>query len=488
VTESALVVDVGTSSVRTSLVDPDGTVRATRQVAVLPSTPEPGTVEVDASAIGSAVLETATTVLAESGDVACVGITNQRATTVVWDAATGRPIGPAIGWQDLRTVVDCLVLQTDGVRVAPNASATKLRWLVQHAPVELATSGSLRFGTIDTWVAHVLSRGALHVTDATNAGVTGLVDEDAAGWDLGVLTALGLDPALLPFIVDTCGELGEASALQGSPPICAIVGDQQASLAGQGCIDPGQAKLTFGSGGMLDQVLGDRPAYRSRSRSGCFPIVARQCGGVRTWGLEAVILTAGTCVEWLRDDLGLIASADETDELAASVDDAGGVSFVPALLGVGTPEWDFGARGGFFGLTRGATRAHLARAVLEGVAQRGRDLVESAEADGLAIGTLRVDGGMSANGSFLQLLADVTGRDVEVAPVLEATTRGAGLLACLGRGLLDDAGAIRATWRPSRTVEPMIDDARREDARASWLHAKTQALRTIPSLSGVSFT
>ena len=327
-TESALVVDVGTSSVRSSLVDPDGTVRATRQVAVLPSTPEPGTVEVDAQAIAAGVLETASSVL-DDERVACVGITNQRATTVVWDAATGRPIGPAIGWQDLRTVVDCLVLQGEGVRVAPNVSATKLRWLVQHAPPELVASGTLRFGTIDSWVAHVLSGGGLHVTDATNAGVTGLVDTDAAGWDQGVLSALGLDASLLPEIVDTCGELGEASALRGAPPICAIVGDQQASLAGQGCVDPGQGKLTFGSGGMLDQVLAERPTFRSRGSSGCFPIVARQCGGVRTWGLEAVILTAGTCVEWLRDDLGLIGSAAETDALAGSVDDAGGVCVHP---------------------------------------------------------------------------------------------------------------------------------------------------------------
>lgn len=205
-------------------------------------------------------------------------------------------------------------------------------------------------------------------------------------------------------------------------------------------------------------------------------------------GLEAVVLTAGSCVEWLRDDLGLIESAAETDALTASVDDAGGVSFVPALLGVGTPEWDFGARGGFFGLTRGATRAHLARAVLEGIAQRGRDLVESAEVDGLALDGLRVDGGMSANASFLQLLADVTGRHVEVAPVLEATTRGAGLLACLGRGLLADVGDLKGTWHPSKVVDPLLDAARREEARASWLHAKSQALRTIPSLSEVSFT
>jgi len=486
-TDAILVIDVGTSSVRASLVEPDGAVRATRQVAVLPSTPAPGTVEVDADAIAAGVLETATAVLDEVGRVAGVGITNQRATTVVWDTATGRPVGPGIGWQDLRTVVDCLVLQGEGVRVGPNASATKLRWLVQHADPGLAASGSLRFGTVDTWVASVLSGGALHVTDATNAGVTGLVRADATGWDLEVVAALGLDPSVLPSIVDTCGELGTASALRGAPTICALVGDQQASLSGQGCVEPGQAKLTFGTGGMLDQVLDARPGFRSRGSAGCFPIVARQVRGIATWGLEAVMLTAGSCVEWLRDDLGLVATAEETDALASSVTDAAGVAFVPALLGVGTPEWDFGARGGFFGLTRGATRAHLTRAVLEGIAQRGRDLVDAAEQDGRAIDALRVDGGMTANATFVQLLADVTGRRVEVAPVLEATTRGAGLLGCLGIGLLADEAALGATWRPSRTIEPAIDTPARDEARAAWLGAKAQALRTIPSLSDVSF-
>jgi glycerol kinase len=488
VTDAILVVDVGTSSVRASLVEPDGTVRGTRQVPVLPATPAPGTVEVDADAIATGVLETARAVLETAGTVAGVGITNQRATTIVWDARTRRPVGPGIGWQDLRTVIDCLVLQGEGVRVAPNASATKLRWLVQHADPVLVASGSLRFGTIDTWVAHVLSEGELHVTDATNAGVTGLVRADASGWDLEVLATLDLDASLLPTIVDTCGELGAARALRGSPPICALVGDQQASLAGQGCVRPGEGKLTFGTGGMLDQVLDARPAFRNRSASGCFPIVARQRRGVATWGLEAVILSAGSCVEWLRDDLGLVRTAEETDGLAASVPDTGGVSFVPALLGVGTPEWDFGARGGFFGLTRGAGRAHLTRAVLEGVAQRGRDLVEAAEHDGQAMGALRVDGGMTANATFVQLLADATGRPVEVAPVLEATSRGAGLLGCLGVGLLSDESEIRATWHPSRTLDPVRGDAERADARASWLRAKAQALRTIPSLSDVSFS
>jgi len=487
-TDRALVIDVGTSSVRASLVAPDGTVSGTRQVQVLPSTPAPGSVEVDAAAIADAVLATSSEVLDAAGDVGAVGITNQRATTVVWDAATGRPIGPGLGWQDLRTVLDCLSLQAEGLRLAPNASATKLRWLVANCGGELASTGRLRFGTIDTWVAWTLSLGALHVTDATNAGVTGLVTSAADGWDQRTMQVLGLDERLLPSIVDTAGIVGAATALRGGPPISAIVGDQQASLAGQGCVAPGAAKLTFGTGGMLDAVLGARPSFARQGEAGCIPIVARRVEGHVTWGLEAVMLTAGSCVEWLRDDLALVASAEETDALAASVPDAAGVSFVPALLGVGTPDWDFGARGGFFGLTRGASRAHLARAVLEGIAQRGRDLVESAERDGgLRLATLRVDGGMTANATFVQLLADATGRPVEIAPVREATTRGAGLLAFLGVGALRDEAAIAATWAPARTVEPRGSDDEREAARAAWLRAKAQALRAIPSLSDVRF-
>jgi glycerol kinase len=489
VSGSVLVVDVGTSSVRSSLVAVDGTVSETRQRAVLPSTPAPGLVEVDAVALATAALDTAREVLAATGPVDAVGVTNQRATTVVWDERTGVPVGPGIGWQDLRTVLDCLTLQAEGIRLSPNASATKLRWLVEHAAPEALAAGALRFGTVDTWIVRALSEGELHVTDATNAGVTGLVTDEVSSWDTAVLDALGVDLSMLPRIVDSSGVVGEATALRGAPRIAAVIGDQQASLAGQGCVAPGQAKLTFGSGGMLDLVLGDRPAFGSqRGDHGCFPIVARQRAGERTWGIEAVLLTAGTCVEWLRDELGLIERSADTDALAASVHDAAGVSFVPALLGVGTPDWDFGARGGFFGLTRGAGRAHLVRAVLEGIAQRGRDLVEAAEHDGqVTLPTLRVDGGMTANGTFLQCLADATGRAVEVAPVLEATTRGAGLLAHLGVGNLADEAALAATWHPSRTIEPARDEAAREAAREEWLRAKGQALRTIPSLSSVSF-
>jgi glycerol kinase len=488
VSERVLVVDVGTSSVRSSIVDPGGSVSHVHQLPVLPATPESGTVEVDATAVADAVLATANAVIAEAGAVDAVGITNQRATTVVWDAASGLPIAPGIGWQDLRTVVQCLVLQSEGLRLAPNASATKLQWIIQSADPDLVASGRLRFGTVDAWIAWSLSRGALHVTDATNAAVTGLVDADARGWDDRAMEILGLDHSLLPSIVDSIGIVGEASALPGAPRIAAIVGDQQASLAGQGCVAPGQGKLTFGTGGMLDQVLGAQPPFTSLSPAGCFPIVARRRNGVNTWGLEAVMLTAGSCIEWLRDDLELISSASESDALAASVPDTGGVSFVPALLGLGTPDWDFGARGGFFGLTRGATKAHLVRAVLEGIAQRGCDLVEAAELDGLATLTeLRVDGGMTENETFVQLLADVTGRQVEVSPVREATTRGAGLLAFVATGEITDDADIAQTWLPSRTVDPRGTDGDRVAAREVWAQAKARTLRTIPGLSDVRF-
>ncbi len=479
-----LVVDVGTSSVRSSVVTAEGDVRDVVQVPLRPTSPAPGLVELDANALADAVRTTASEVLAVAGGVDGVGITNQRATTIVWSAATGEPVGPGIGWQDLRTVLDCLTLQHEGLRLAPNQSATKLRWLAGAsglAPEQLC------FGTVDTWVAHVLSAGRLHVTDATNAAVTGLVDEDGR-FDEAVLDALGVRGVALPAVVDTAGVVGEATALAGSPPIAAIVGDQQGSLAGQGCVDPGHGKLTVGTGGMLDLVTGARPPFARRGPHGCFPIVARRRLGRDTFGIEAIQLTAGACLDWLRDDLGLLVGVADSDALAASVPDTCGVSFVPALLGVGTPDWDFGARGGFFGLTRGVRAAHLVRAVLEGIAQRCAELVTCAEGDaGVALDALRVDGGLTDNVTFLQLLADATGRHVEVSPVREATSRGAGLLAHLGLGTLPDEASLAKTWRPRVVVDPSVRDDERESRRDTWRAAKRQALRAVPGLSDVEF-
>ncbi len=319
---SVLVVDVGTSGVRASTIDAGGSVTHAEHREVLPSSPAQGFVEFDAAEMARAVLEVARAAISAGGPVEAVGIANQRASTILWDRATGAPVGPGIGWQDLRTVGMCLMLREEGIRLAPNQSATKLVMLLDLADPD--RTRRLCFGTVDSYVAFVLSGGALHVTDHTNAGVTGLVTGDGAGWDLARCEALRIPPSVLPRLVDSSGVIGEASSLEGAPPIAGIAGDQQASLVGQGCLLPGMAKATFGTGGMLDCCLGpERPSFAERGRHGTFPIVAWSDEGGLIWGLEAVMLSAGSCVEWLRDDLGLVATASDTDGIARSVPDSG---------------------------------------------------------------------------------------------------------------------------------------------------------------------
>ncbi len=480
--EATLVIDVGTSGVRAAIVE-RGVVGALAYREVLPDTPFPGLVELDAAALAAAVLEVAGEVLAGSdGATGSVAIANQRATTVLWDRGTGEPVAPALGWQDLRTIGTCLEMQSKGFRLAPNASATKLANLLDQ--VDADRQRDLCFGTIDTWVAWTLSGGRLHVTDATNAGVTGLTRLDAATWDPEVLAALGIPASCLPTIVDSSGELGECASLPGGPVLAGIAGDQQASLIGQSCVHPGQAKATFGTGGMLDCVTGARPSFDHRGPGGSFPIVARQQAGQVTWGVEAIMLSAGSCIEWLRDDLGIVTSAEETEAVAASVDTAGDVWFVPALLGLGTPRWDFGARGTLLGLTRGSGRAEIVRAVLEGVAHRGADLLEAAEQDaGVQVEALRVDGGMTANEVFVQALADSVGRPVEVSPQREATTVGAAYLAGLATGVWASVDELAELWKPSHVVEPRPSFADRD----RWKEAVDRSAGWIPALSSLQF-
>ncbi len=490
--DAILVVDVGTSSVRSSIVHGDGTVTNTVQVSVLPSSPAPGMVELDASAIGEAVLSTATAALAAFGSpVAAVGIANQRASAIVWDARTGELLGPSIGWQDLRTVIQCLILQGEGLRLAPNVTATKHQAILDEIDPDRSRSlaGTLRCGTVDTYVAWVLSQGSVFVTDATNAGVTGLVDGAVTNYDDRTLDLLKISRGTLPEIVDSSGVVGYATALPGSPPIAGIAGDQQASLVGQGCIHRGDAKITFGTGAMLNLVTAvEQAPLPMRAEHGTFPIVAFQLGGQKTWGLEAIALSAGTCVEWLRDDLGFFDHAADSDALAASVASSDGVIFVPAFVGLGTPVWDFGARGALLGLTRGSSRAHITRAVLEGIAARGADLVEAAEADSsLALGALKVDGGLSRNQTFVSALANATGRAVELSSEVEATTRGAGFLAGLAVGTWSSLEEAATTVSPRAVVEPTNTDVERQSARDKWLDARSRAQGTIPELSGVQF-
>ena len=450
---SSLVIDVGTSGLRAAIVRDDATVNHVHYRPFTPDTPFAGLVEFDATAMAALVLEVANKALANGGPVGAVGIANQRASTIVWDRATGLPVAPALGWQDLRTIGECMVAKAEhGFALAPNQSATKVFWLLNT--YDPGRERDLCFGTVDTWVAWTLSGGSLHVTDHTNAGVSGFLLPDGSGWNHAILDAFNIPERMLPTLVDSCGVVGSASVLAGAPLIAAIAGDQQASLVGQGCVLPGMAKITFGTGGMLDVVTGpDAPRSASRSTSGTFPIIAWSHDGKRTWGTEAIMLSAGTNVEWLRDDLGIIGTSAESHSVAAECETTDGVVYVPALLGLGTPQWDYGARGTLLGITRGTGRPQIVRAVLEGIAQRGADLVDAAEAQsGLSIPALRCDGGMSVNPTFVQALANATGKPVEVSPTTDATTLGAGLLAGFAIGTWSTIDELADTWQPAATV------------------------------------
>jgi glycerol kinase len=493
-TDSVLVIDVGSSNVRAAVVRPDATVTHAHHHPVPPSSPGPGLVEVDGTALAAAVLDSARAVLQEAGPVGGVGVANQRATTLVWERASGALVGPGLGWQDVRTVGTCLTLQAEGLRLAPNASATKLAYLLDAVDPERRRADQWCFGTVDTWVAWTLSGGHLHVTDPSNAAATGLVTGDLT-WNEKVLEALAIPPAVLPRLVDSAGELGQASELPGAPPLLSLVGDQQASLVGQGATRRGLAKATFGTGGMLDVCTGEqRPAGLAggtqgvQGPEGTFPIVAWRRAGRTHFGVEAIMLSAGTAVEWLADDLQVLPSPAASEEVAGRCQTTGDVWFVPALFGLGTPVWDLGARGSLLGVTRGTGRPELVRAVLEGVAHRGADLLEAAEADsGLEVRSLRVDGGMSANAVFITALAEATGRVVELSPELEATTLGAGYLAGLALGTWSDEEQLAEAWSPRARVEPKGSEADRAAARSRWLEARGRAEKTIPELSGIRF-
>jgi glycerol kinase len=476
-----LVIDVGTSSLRAAVVDRASTVGHVHSRPLLPDSPAPGLVEFDGAVMASAVLELARAALAEGGPVDAVGIAVQRASTLVWDRATGDPVAPGLGWQDLRTIGTCLVLASEGIRLAPNLSATKAQDILDR--VDPDRSRDLCVGTVDSWVAWTLSEGALHVTDPTNAALTGLRTVDVDDWSDELLEKLRIPRASLPTVVDSTGVVGPATALQGAPPIAGIAGDQQASLIGQGCFAPGQAKATFGTGGMLDVCTDRRPDFAARGPHGGFPIVTMGRDGGVSWGVEAAMLSAGTNVEWLRDDLGLIADATESHEVAQQCADTEGVWYVPALLGLGAPKWDYGARGTLLGISRGSGRPQIVRAVLEGIAHRGADLLEAAEADGgCSIDALRIDGGMSDNPTFVQALADAAQRPVEVSPEREATTLGAAHLAGLAVGVWEGTDELAELWSPRQVVDPgePLD-------RDRWAEAIRRAERWHPDLSSLDF-
>jgi glycerol kinase len=371
-----------------------------------------------------------------------------------------------------------------GVPIAPNQSATKAAWLLDQCDPD--RTADLCVGTVDSWAVWTLTEGRLHVTDPSNAAVTGWYSPELGKWDERLCDLFRVPITSLPTIVDTVGEIGEASALPGSPVIAAIVGDQQASLAGQGCVRQGAAKITFGTGGMLDVCTGDNDRLLHsghRSEHGCFGIVAWSRAGHRTSGVEAIMLSAGSNIDWLRDDLGLITTSAESHDLASTTTESDGVVYVPAPLGLGTPHWDYGARGTLLGLTRGSTAAHVVRAVLEGVAHRGADLVEAAELDiALPLPLLRIDGGMSRNPTFVQALANATERPIEVARHTECTTIGAGLLAAVGIGHLNDVDDLADLWIADHIVEPCGPSN-----RGRWAEAVSRSVGWIPELSALDF-
>ncbi len=489
---SILVIDVGSSAVRASVIRPDGTVSARRTEVVPVQRPTSGMVELDAAFLARALLEVARSSLAEAGPVEGVGVTNQRGTTVVWDAATGEPIGPALSWQDLRTVFTCLELQGEGLRLAPNESATKLAWLLDTYDQERRRD--LRFGTLDSWVIWQLSGGRAHITDRSNAAITGLLPTEGVlagtapiAWDPSRLERFRVALACMPAIATSSGTVAEASALPGAPPICGIAGDQQASLLGQGCVRPGDAKATFGTGAFLDVNVGPAtPRFApnpKRGPAGCFPIIAWERDGNITWGVEGIMLSAGAAVSWLVDELGLLSSAAESAEVAGLCTDTGDVYYVPAQIGLGTPDWDFGARSLFIGMSAETRRPELVRAVLRGIAHRGADMLEAAESDsGYAVSRLRADGGMTANAVFVQELADACQRPVEISAELEATSLGAAFTAGLAVGTWSNLDEIASVAQPRLVVEPSGPDR-----RGRWKEALSHSRRWIPDFSALDF-
>jgi glycerol kinase len=483
-----MALDQGTTSSRAILFDERARVVAVEQHEFTQHFPQPGWVEHDALEIWETQLRSARGALAKAGagarDVAALGITNQRETTVVWDRATGEPIHRAIVWQSRQTAPICEQLRSRGLAdevrrktglvIDAYFSATKVRFILDAVPGAQARAerGELAFGTIDSWLIWKLTDGRVHATEPSNASRTMLYDIHARRWDDALLGELNLPRALLPEVRDSSGAFGEAAPehLGGAIAIAGAAGDQQAALFGQGCFTPGRAKNTYGTGCFLLMNTGREAPL---SKSGLVTTIAWGLGGAVEYALEGSIFVAGAAVQWLRDGLGLLASAAESEAAARSVADTGGVYLVPAFVGLGAPYWDERARGAILGLTRGTTRAHLIRATLESIAYQSRDVVDCFAADaGVPLETLRVDGGACQNDWLMQFQADVLGVPVRRPPVLEVTALGAAALAGLAVGFWRDRGALEAATGAGATIfEPRMNRDRRESLYAGWKRA-----------------
>jgi glycerol kinase len=491
-----LAIDQGTTGSTALLFNEEGRVVSTAYREVQQIYPHPGWVEQDAKELYRTSLTVAQEALQKVGmtvsQVKGVGITNQRETTIVWDRHTGEPVSNAIVWQCRRTAPLCEELKQKGMSqtikektgliIDAYFSATKLRWILDHIPEgqHRAQQGDLLFGTVDSWLVWNLTGGAIHITDYSNACRTMLFNIHTLQWDKELLATLDIPEAVLPQVMPSSQIYGEtAFGLLGDSmvPLGALAGDQQAALFGQACYAPGMAKNTYGTGSFILLNTGDRPVPSER---GLVTTVAWKLAGQVNYAMEGSIFITGAAVQWLRDGLGLIAGAADSEALARSVPDSGGVYFVPAFVGLGAPYWDMYARGTIVGLTRGTTREHLVRATLEAIAYQARDVVEAmgAEAD-LQIPLLRVDGGGTANAFLMQFQADILGVPIQVAAVAETTALGAAYLAGLAVGVWRDTTDIARRWRPSKTYEPSMSTDQRETLYAGWKRAVERARRWV---------
>jgi glycerol kinase len=491
-----LALDQGTSSTRSIVFDRDGRIVAVAQRELGQFYPQPGWVEHDPLAIWTDQRDTAREVLAKAGlravDIAAVGITNQRETTLLWDRATGEPLHRAIVWQDRRTESLCAELRADGMTdtirdktglvVDPYFSGTKLRWLLDHVPDARARAarGELAFGTIDTWLMWQLTNGRVHATDVSNASRTMLFDIRRQCWDDELLAMLDIPRSLLPEVKPSSCHFADidADVLGHALPIGGVAGDQQAALFGQACFTAGMAKNTYGTGCFLLMHTGQ--AART-SQNGLVTTSAAQRGATPSYALEGSVFVGGAVVQWLRDGLRAIEGSHAVQALAETVPDAGGVMMVPAFTGLGAPYWDANARGTLTGLTRGTTIGHIARAALESIAFQSAALLQAMSRDavasgGHAVAELRVDGGASVNDLLMQFQADLLGVPVVRPAVVETTALGAAFLAGLTVGVYADEAALTALWRAGRRFVPTMSRADADARMAQWAHAVRQTM------------
>jgi glycerol kinase len=487
-----LSLDQGTTSSRAILFDKSGNIVAVQQMEFGQIFPEPGWVEHDAREIWGSQIKTARAVLANSGiraeDVAAIGITNQRETTVVWNKHTGEPIHNAIVWQDRRTAGICEQLKEAGLEdyVKKNTglvidayfSGTKIKWLLDNVPGarDLAEKGDLLFGTIDTWLVWKLTNGAVHVTDYSNASRTLIFNIHDLKWDKQMLEALNIPAAMLPEVCPSSEVYGvtEERIFGAAIPIAGMAGDQQAALFGQACHLPGMAKNTYGTGCFMLMNTGERAVI---SEFGLLTTIAWGLGSKVTYALEGSVFVAGAAIQWLRDELNLLRDAAESESLAIEARDNGGVYFVPAFAGLGAPHWDMYARGSIFGLTRGTTKGQIVRAALESLAFQTKDVLHAMEKDSrVPLLSLRVDGGASANNFLMQFQADVLGKRVERPEIIETTALGAAYLAGLAVGFWS-LPEVTEGWKPGTGFDSKISEETRNGLYSNWNKALERSMK-----------